>query len=66
MLTLVPSNEIRCFFSLFISIKGVGKTQLAKALSEFMFDTEDSMIRIDMSEYQEKHNVARLVGAPPG
>ena len=45
---------------------GVGKTELAKALSEFMFDTEDAMIRIDMSEYMEKHTVSRLLGAPPG
>ena len=46
--------------------KGVGKTELAKALSEFMFDTEEAMIRIDMSEYMEKHTVSRLLGAPPG
>jgi len=45
---------------------GVGKTELAKALSEFMFDTEEAMIRLDMSEYMEKHTVSRLVGAPPG
>ena len=45
---------------------GVGKTELAKALSEFMFDTEDALIRIDMSEYMEKHTVSRLLGAPPG
>ena len=45
---------------------GVGKTELAKSLSEFMFDTEDAMIRIDMSEYMEKHTVSRLLGAPPG
>jgi ATP-dependent Clp protease ATP-binding subunit ClpB len=45
---------------------GVGKTELAKALSEFMFDTEDAMIRLDMSEYMEKHTVSRLLGAPPG
>ena len=43
-----------------------GKTELAKALSEFLFDTEDAMIRIDMSEYMEKHTVSRLLGAPPG
>ena len=43
-----------------------GKTELAKALSEFMFDTEEAMIRLDMSEYMEKHTVSRLVGAPPG
>jgi ATP-dependent Clp protease ATP-binding subunit ClpB len=45
---------------------GVGKTELCKALAEFMFDTEESMIRIDMSEFMEKHSVARLIGAPPG
>lgn len=44
----------------------MGKTELAKALSEFMFDTEEAMIRLDMSEYMEKHTVSRLVGAPPG
>jgi ATP-dependent Clp protease ATP-binding subunit ClpB len=44
----------------------VGKTELCKALAEFMFDTEDAIIRIDMSEYMEKHTVSRLVGAPPG
>jgi ATP-dependent Clp protease ATP-binding subunit ClpB len=45
---------------------GVGKTELCKALAEFMFDTEDAMVRIDMSEFMEKHSVARLIGAPPG
>ena len=45
---------------------GVGKTELARSLAEFMFDDEKSMIRIDMSEYMEKHSVARLLGAPPG
>jgi transcriptional regulator with AAA-type ATPase domain len=45
---------------------GVGKTELARALAAFMFDTEEALIRIDMSEYMEKHAVARLVGAPPG
>ncbi len=45
---------------------GVGKTELARALAEFMFDSADAMIRIDMSEYMEKHSVSRLVGAPPG
>ncbi|MGB9183209.1 MAG: AAA family ATPase, partial [Solirubrobacteraceae bacterium] len=45
---------------------GVGKTELARALAEFMFDTQEAMIRIDMSEYMEKHAVSRLVGAPPG
>src|SRR5439155_9227021 len=45
---------------------GVGKTELARALAEFLFDDENAMIRIDMSEYMEKHTVARLIGAPPG
>jgi len=51
---------------LFLGPTGVGKTELCKALSEFLFDTEDALIRIDMSEYMEKHAVARLIGAPPG
>ncbi len=51
---------------LFLGPTGVGKTELTKALAEFLFDTEDSMIRIDMSEFMEKHSVARLIGAPPG
>ena len=51
---------------LFLGPTGVGKTELCKALAEFMFDTEDAMVRIDMSEFMEKHSVARLVGAPPG
>lgn len=51
---------------LFLGPTGVGKTELAKALAEFMFDDERAMVRIDMSEYGEKHSVARLVGAPPG
>merc|ERR1712238_320093 len=50
----------------FLGPTGVGKTELCKALAEFMFDSEDAMIRIDMSEYMEKHTVSRLVGAPPG
>ena len=45
---------------------GVGKTELCKALAEFMFDTEDAIVRIDMSEYMEKHTVSRLIGSPPG
>ena len=52
--------------SLFMGPTGVGKTELCKALAEFMFDTEDAMVRIDMSEFMEKHSVSRLVGAPPG
>ncbi len=51
---------------LFLGPTGVGKTELTKALAEFLFDTEDAMIRLDMSEYMEKHSVARLIGAPPG
>jgi ATP-dependent Clp protease ATP-binding subunit ClpB len=51
---------------LFLGTTGVGKTELAKALAEYMFDDENAMTRIDMSEYQEKHSVSRLVGAPPG
>jgi ATP-dependent Clp protease ATP-binding subunit ClpB len=59
-----PNRPIGTF--LFIGPTGVGKTELARALAEFMFDSEDAMVRIDMSEYMEKHSVARLVGAPPG
>ena len=51
---------------MFLGPTGVGKTELAKALAEFLFDDERAMVRIDMSEYGEKHSVARLVGAPPG
>jgi len=51
---------------LFLGPTGVGKTELCKSLAEFMFDTEESMVRIDMSEFMEKHSVARLIGAPPG
>ncbi|HEY4749538.1 MAG TPA: ATP-dependent chaperone ClpB [Steroidobacteraceae bacterium] len=51
---------------LFLGPTGVGKTELCKALAEFLFDTEDAMIRIDMSEFMEKHSVARMIGAPPG
>ena len=59
-----PKRPIGTF--LFLGPTGVGKTELAKSLAEFMFNDEDALIRIDMSEYMEKHNVARLVGAPPG
>ena len=59
-----PNRPIASF--MFLGPTGVGKTELAKALSEFMFNTEDAMVRIDMSEYMEKHTVSRLVGAPPG
>src|SRR5205823_2713874 len=59
-----PNKPIGSF--LFLGPTGVGKTELARALAEFMFDDERAMIRIDMSEYMEKHTVARLIGAPPG
>jgi ATP-dependent Clp protease ATP-binding subunit ClpB len=59
-----PNRPIGSF--LFMGPTGVGKTELCKALAEFMFDTEDAMVRIDMSEFMEKHSVSRLVGAPPG
>src|SRR5690606_13435885 len=51
---------------LFLGPTGVGKTELAKALAEFLFNDEQSMIRLDMSEYMEKHTVSRLIGSPPG
>ncbi len=59
-----PNRPIGSF--IFLGPTGVGKTELARALAEFLFDDESAMIRIDMSEYQEKHTVSRLVGAPPG
>ena len=59
-----PNKPIGSF--LFLGPTGVGKTELAKALAEFLFDDDGAMVRIDMSEYQEKHTVARLIGAPPG
>jgi ATP-dependent Clp protease ATP-binding subunit ClpB len=59
-----PDRPIGTF--LFLGPTGVGKTELARALAEFMFDSSDAMVRIDMSEYMEKHAVSRLVGAPPG
>jgi ATP-dependent Clp protease ATP-binding subunit ClpB len=59
-----PDRPIGTF--LFLGPTGVGKTELARALAEFMFDSQDAMVRIDMSEYMEKHSVSRLVGAPPG
>lgn len=59
-----PNRPIGSF--IFLGPTGVGKTELAKALAEFMFDDEAAMIRIDMSEYQERHTVSRLIGAPPG
>ena len=59
-----PNRPIGSF--IFLGPTGVGKTELARALAEFLFDDENAMIRIDMSEYMEKHTVARLIGAPPG
>src|SRR6202048_5301272 len=59
-----PNRPLGSF--IFLGPTGVGKTELARALAEFLFDDEHSMIRIDMSEYMEKHSVARLIGAPPG
>ena len=59
-----PNRPIGSF--IFLGPTGVGKTELARALAEFMFDNEQAMIRIDMSEFMEKHSVARLIGAPPG
>ena len=59
-----PKRPTGCF--IFAGPTGVGKTLLAKALAEFMFGDEDALIQIDMSEYMEKHNVSRLIGAPPG
>ncbi len=59
-----PKRPIGSF--LFLGPTGVGKTELTKALADFMFDTEDAIVRLDMSEFMEKHSVARLIGAPPG
>ena len=59
-----PKRPIGSF--IFLGPTGVGKTELARALAEFMFDDEDNMIRVDMSEYQERHTVSKLIGAPPG
>src|SRR5579884_624691 len=59
-----PNRPIGSF--VFLGPTGVGKTELARALAEFMFDDDRAMVRLDMSEYQERHTVARLIGAPPG
>ena len=59
-----PNRPIGSF--IFLGPTGVGKTELAKSLAEFLFDTEEAIVRIDMTEYQEKHTVSRLIGAPPG
>ena len=60
----IPNRPIGSF--LFLGPTGVGKTELARALAEYLFDDERAMVRVDMSEYQERHTVSRLVGAPPG
>src|SRR5207237_10572939 len=59
-----PNRPIGSF--IFLGPTGVGKTELARALAEFLFDDEQAIVRIDMSEYMEKHSVSRLIGAPPG
>ena len=59
-----PNRPIGSF--LFLGPTGVGKTELTKALASFLFDDEQAMVRIDMSEFMEKHSVSRLIGAPPG
>ena len=59
-----PNRPLGSF--LFLGPTGVGKTELCKALAGFLFDSDDHMIRVDMSEYMEKHSVSRLIGAPPG
>src|SRR5213075_2245228 len=59
-----PNRPVGSF--IFLGPTGVGKTELARALAEFLFDDERAMVRLDMSEYQEKHTVARMIGAPPG
>ena len=59
-----PRRPIGSF--IFLGSSGVGKTELAKALAEFLFDDEDALVRIDMSEYRERHTASRLIGAPPG
>ena len=59
-----PKKPIGSF--IFLGPTGVGKTELAKALARYLFDTEDALVRIDMSEYMEKFSVSRLIGAPPG
>jgi ATP-dependent Clp protease ATP-binding subunit ClpB len=59
-----PNRPIGSF--MFLGPTGVGKTELTKALADFLFDDETAMVRMDMSEYMEKHSVARLIGAPPG
>ena len=60
----IPNRPIGSF--LFLGPTGVGKTELTKAIAEFLFDDDQAMVRIDMSEFMEKHSVSRLIGAPPG
>src|SRR3546814_10279918 len=62
----VCSSDLPLGSFLFLGPTGVGKTELTKALAEFLFDDDTAMVRIDMSEFMEKHAVARLIGAPPG
>ena len=59
-----PNRPLGSF--IFLGPTGVGKTELARTLAEFLFDSEQAMVRLDMSEFMEKHSVARLIGAPPG
>ena len=59
-----PKRPIGSF--IFLGTTGVGKTELAKALAEYLFNDENAMVRIDMSEYQERHAVSRMIGSPPG
>ena len=59
-----PNRPVGSF--MFLGPTGVGKTELSRALAEFLFDDENNLVRLDMSEYMEKHTVARLIGAPPG
>jgi len=63
---LTRVNFAHGLFAIILGPTGVGKTELCKALAGFLFDTEEAMVRIDMSEFMEKHSVARLIGAPPG
>ena len=63
---LVLRSQSPYWIILILGPTGVGKTELAKTLAESLFDSEDNVVRIDMSEYMEKHSVARLIGAPPG